>query len=257
MTWVMGILNVTPDSFSDGGLYFDPEKAAAHAREMLEQGADIVDVGAVSTRPGSVPVDEQTEIRRLRPVLELIKKEGDIPFSVDTYSPSAARLALEHGCLAVNDVSGTLSPEIARLAAEYGASWIVMHARGAAGESVSYPRGVVADVREFFERALAVANENGLSREQVILDPGFGFSKDVKQNVELFDRLGELKKTAGARLLIGISRKRFVRAICGSEDNGVLDAATAALCVVAAARGTDIVRVHNVALCRAAVDAVI
>lgn len=255
MTEIMGILNVTPDSFSDGGLYLEPEKAVAHAREMIRQGADVIDIGAVSTRPGSAPVDGETELERLRPVLSLIKKEGDIPFTVDTYSPAAASLALECGCLAVNDVSGALSPEIARLAARYGAAWIVMHARGPAGADADYPDGVVADVAGFFERALEAALDCGLKKEQVILDPGFGFSKDVKQNVELFSRLGELKKAAGTRLLAGFSRKRFVGAICGSKDNGALDAATASLCALAAAQGADIVRVHNVALCRAALDA--
>lgn len=236
-TYVMGILNVTPDSFSDGGLYFSAEAAFAHALGMIGDGADIIDIGAMSTRPGSEPVTPSEEIKRLGPVMRLFAEEGltsRTMISADTVYPETAECMLSNGARIVNDVSGRYNPEIASLVKKYGAGYILTHAPVPAGAEKEYPYGVAADVNAFFVLCLRNAHRDGLGRSQICLDPGFGFGKNAEQNAELFRSLNLLKRENYA-LLAALSKKRFL-----GEDR---DEATLVADVMA---DCDIVRVHDV-----------
>ena len=246
-TYIMGILNVTPDSFYDGGRYFDTAKAISHAQQLIGEGADILDIGAVSTRPGGERADEETELFRLKNVLPVIRKQTDIPISIDTYRPNVARFCLENGADIINDVSGVFDTGMAEIIKEYGAGWVVMHAGmpGVKTETVlSYSMGVVNHVRAFFMDMALKAAAFGIPPENLCFDPGFGFAKTGAQNLELLNRLSLLKNDAS--LLVGLSRKRFVRAIAKSESDADILAATLALDLTAAASGADILRVHDV-----------
>ncbi len=245
--YLMGILNVTPDSFYDGGRYSDTTAAAEHALRLISEGAEILDIGAVSTRPGGVRADEETELNRLKNVLPLIRGKTGIPISIDTYRPAVARYCLENGANIINDVSGAFSAEMAAVVKEYGAGWVVMHAGmpGVKTETVlRYPDGVVNDVRAFFIRMAKAASDARIPPENLCYDPGFGFAKTEAQNLELLGRLPLLVN--GAPLLVGLSRKRFVRTIAKSEADADILAATVALDRTAADAGALILRVHDV-----------
>jgi dihydropteroate synthase len=255
---ILGILNVTPDSFSDGGRFTGAEAAVAYADSLLRDGATIVDVGGESTRPGrteSVPVEE--ELRRVTPVVEaLVRSHPDLLISVDTVKSEVARAALEAGAAIVNDVTGfRLDPAMAGVAASAGAGVILMHSRGGLLELASYEHadyggdvvgGVLAELRE----SLGAATAAGVEADAVVLDPGLGFSKTVEQSVELFDQLPALQ-ALGRPLLVGPSRKRFLGAVTGLpvEER---DRATAAACALAWERGARLFRVHAVAAAREA-----
>ena len=207
-TNVMGILNVTPDSFSDGGKFLDCENALTHTLEILGDGADIIDIGACSTRPGSVPVDEKTEIRRLIPVLDAIKREklfSRALFSVDTFNANTAEMALDYGVKIINDVSGKVSPNMLYLAKKYTAGIIFTHNP----ENTDYKYGIAADVNLFFSDAVRKSKIAGLNFSQICLDPGFGFGKNREQNIELLNALPLLKRN-NVFTLCGVSRKRFL-----------------------------------------------
>lgn len=240
---VMGVLNVTPDSFSDGGLFATVENALAQARLMAGQGADIVDVGGESTRPGAEPVTAAEEQRRVLPVIEALAAEGTCLISIDTYREETARLAVAAGAHIVNDVWGLQrEPDIARLAAQTGAGLVVMHT----GRERKKLADVIADQLLFLKRSLEIAEVAGVRREQIVLDPGFGFAKDTEENLDLMARFEELHGL-GLPLLVGTSRKRFVGHVTG-RDAEQRDMGTAATSVILRLRGAALFRVHNVAV---------
>jgi len=240
---VMGILNVTPDSFSDGGQFFDPAVAVAHARRMAGEGADILDVGAESTRPyvGAKPVGLDDELARLAPVLPEVVRLG-LPISIDTIKAKVAAFALERGAAILNDVWGLQRDgDMARVAAEHGVPVIVMHNR----ETVDPALDIMADVRAFFARSLDIAARAGIARERIVLDPGIGFGKTAEQSITMIARLSELREF-GLPLLMGLSRKRFIDSVSPSKPTERIGGSIAAN-VLSVLGGADIVRVHDVA----------
>ena len=242
-TLVMGILNVTPDSFSDGGLFAAEEAAAAQAGLLATEGAAIVDVGGESTRPGHLPVPAEEEQARVLPVIRRLAG-GPVPVSIDTYKASTARLALQAGARIVNDVWGLQrEPEIARVAAEHGAPVIVMHNR----ESIDPSLDILDEMRRFFERSLTIAREAGIPDGDIVLDPGIGFGKSWEQHLDALRRLPELR-ALGFPLLVGVSRKSLLGRLHERETKPAerLNGSIAAH-VLAASLGADIVRVHDVA----------
>ena len=246
-TYVMGVLNVTPDSFSDGGRWADPERAAARGREMRDRGADIIDVGGESTRPGAEPVPADEEARRVVPVVERLAGDPDAIISVDTSKAEVARRALDAGAHMINDVTGlTGDPEMARLAAERGVPVVVMHMRGTPRDMQDDPyyEDVVGEVIASLERSLELARAAGVDEEQVLVDPGIGFGKRLQDNLDLLRHLEELK-VLGRPILVGTSRKSFIGAILDLPVEERLEgtAATVALGIAAGAR---VVRVHDV-----------
>ena len=241
---LMGILNVTPDSFSDGGEFDKLNSALAHARQMTAEGASIIDVGGKSTRPGAEPVSELEEQQRILPVIEALAEEGCI-ISVDTYREETARLAVHAGAHIVNDVHGLQrEPGIAHLAAESGAGLVIMHT----GRDREKLPDAIDDQFLFLEKSLEIARRAGVSDGQIVLDPGFGFAKDGEENLQLIVRFGELQ-ALGFPLLVGTSRKRLIGHVVGA-DRAARDAATAASSVILRLRGAAIFRVHNVAINR-------
>jgi dihydropteroate synthase len=244
---VMGVVNVTPDSFSDGGVNFDPGDAAASARRMLAEGAAIVDVGGESTRPGAEGVNADAELRRVVPVLEAL--EGAVPVSIDTSKAEVARRALELGAELVNDVTALRAdPELAAAVAESGAYLCLMHMQGEPRTMQLDPRydDVVSEIAAFLEERLGVAVAAGIAEEHVCLDPGIGFGKTVEHNFELIRRLGELT-ALGRPVLVGISRKSSLGKLLGDPDatTGSV-AASVGAAVAAYERGATILRVHDV-----------
>lgn len=245
----MGILNVTPDSFSDGGRFHAAECAIEHAARMIGEGADIIDIGGESTRPGAEPVTAEEEQRRILPVVEKVAAMQGAIVSVDTYRAETARLALEAGAHIVNDVWG-LSREraIADLAAASGAGLAIMHT----GRERQKLPDVIEDQRVFLTEALQAAERAGVKAEQIVLDPGFGFAKDAEENLSLIARFEELHDL-GFPQLVGTSRKRFIGTVTG-RDGDERDIGTAATSVALRMKGAAMFRVHNVAMNRAALD---
>jgi dihydropteroate synthase len=240
---VMGILNVTPDSFSDGGRFFDAGRAIAHAREMAEQGADILDIGAESTRPygGAQPVSADDELARLKPVLPEVAALG-LALSIDTVKAKVAEWALDHGATIVNDVWGLQQdPDMATLVARRGVPVIAMHNRDAVDETID----IVADVIAFFGRTLEIAQRAGIPREAIVLDPGIGFGKTPEQSIVCLARLAEFRRF-GLPLLVGASRKRFINAVSPSAPTERIGGSIASH-LIAVADGASIIRVHDVA----------
>ena len=240
---VMGILNVTPDSFSDGGKFLDPATAIAHAKAMAEQGADLVDVGAESTRPygGTLPVGADDEKARLRDVLPAVVKIG-LPVSIDTIKASIAAWALDQGAAIVNDVWGLQGdPDMAKLVAARNIPVIVMHNREQADARLE----IVDEVMRFFERSLEIAARAGIARDRIVLDPGIGFGKTPEQSISCIARLSEFKRF-GLPLLVGASRKRFINSVTPSPPDERLGGSLAAH-LTAVRNGAAIVRVHDVA----------
>jgi len=240
---VMGILNVTPDSFSDGGQFFDAASALAQARRMIAEGADILDIGAESTRPygGRQPVSAEDEHARLAPVLSAVVQLG-LPVSIDTFKARTAAYALEQGAAILNDVWGLQhDPDMARVAAEHGVPVIVMHNREKADPAID----IMADVKAFLARSLDIAAKAGVVRERIVLDPGVGFGKTLDQSTTVIARLDELREF-GLPILMGLSRKRFISSISPSEPHQRIGGSIAGnlLSVMA---GASIVRVHDVA----------
>lgn len=245
-TYIMGILNYTPDSFSDGGRFNSPEQALSHALRMQEQGADIIDLGANSTRPGAKILTAAEELERIAPALEVLKDRLSVPLSVDTFYPSVARAALEAGASIINDVSGEFNADMATLAKEYGAGYVVMHNPCGADVVQEYKDGVVSHIRSVFLDALRLASESGLGKEQLCFDVGLGFSKSYEDNLEILRNL-EWLKFKGVPLLVAASRKRFIGIASGEENSSLRDAGTVAAHTAAIAAGADIIRVHDVA----------
>ncbi|MCO6178581.1 dihydropteroate synthase [Ciceribacter sp. RN22] len=243
---LMAIVNVTPDSFSDGGQHFGVESAVAHGLRCLEEGADILDIGGESTRPGAVEVSPAEEQDRILPVIERLVRERDALISVDTYRAETARLAIAAGAHIVNDVHGLQrEPDIAKVAAETGAGLCIMHT----GRGREKLPDMIEDQFLFLTRSLDIAEAAGIARGAIVLDPGFGFAKETEaENVELMARLDELK-AFGLPLLVGTSRKRFLGTITG-RSTPERDAATAATTVLLRMKGAAVFRVHNVAINR-------
>jgi dihydropteroate synthase len=239
---VMGILNVTPDSFSDGGQFIDPATAIAHAAAIAKQGADILDIGAESTRPdgGAKPVTADDELARLVSVLPAAVKLG-LPVSIDTIKANIAAWALDQGATIVNDVWGLQrDPDMAKLVAERGVPVIVMHNRESADDGID----IVADVMAFFTRSLEIAQRAGIAREKIVLDPGIGFGKTPKQSITCIARLSKFRRF-GLPLLIGASRKRFINSVTPSAPEDRIGGSIASL-LLAVENGAAIVRVHDV-----------
>jgi dihydropteroate synthase len=257
----MGILNVTPDSFSDGGRYTTVDAAVAHAVAMVEQGASIVDVGGESTRPGAAAVDAKTERKRVVPVVRELVARG-IPVSIDTRRARVALAAVEAGAQLVNDVSGGLSdPEMARVVAETGVLYVVMHWREGGADATPDYRNVVTEVRRELKGRIAHLIVEGVKPEQIIVDPGIGFGKTAEQNWQLLGHLPQIA-SLGHGVLVGASRKRFLGDLLpavgeGPADDGAIeqrDAPTAVISALAARSGAWAVRVHDVASTRLALD---
>ncbi|WP_420963805.1 dihydropteroate synthase [Brucella sp. IR073] len=238
---IMGILNVTPDSFSDGGSHDDLPRALEAARRMREEGAVIIDIGGESTRPGAEPIDAATEQARVLPLIEALARETDCIISVDTYREETARLAVAAGAHIVNDVWGLQrEPGIADIAAETGAGLVIMHT----GRERERDPDVIADQFAFLDRSLKIARAAKVRDDQIVLDPGFGFAKDTHEGVALMARFGELR-AFGFPLLVGTSRKRLIGALTG-RDMAERDVGTAATSAILRLEGADVFRVHDV-----------
>jgi dihydropteroate synthase len=252
---LMGILNITPDSFSDGGRFFKPDDAVRRLEELRAQGADVIDIGGESTRPGSDPVTVSEELRRVIPAIEAAAERIDLPISIDTTKSEVARVALEAGAEIVNDISGLrFDDELAAVAAESGAGLVLMHIRGkprTMQQDIHYDDllgEIVAELGESAESALAA----GCEADQIVVDPGIGFGKTAEQNLVLIDRLDRIAGL-GYPVLIGPSRKSFIGKTLGLDVEDRLEA-TLAACVIALLRGARIFRVHDVAAARRALD---
>jgi dihydropteroate synthase len=244
-TYLMGVLNVTPDSFSDGGRFFDFENAVAHGREMVQHGADFIDVGGESTRPGSDPVSENEEKRRVVPVIKRLVEETTVPISIDTYKAAVADAALSAGATIVNDISGlTFDPDMLNVAVRHRASVVIMHVKGTPKTMQENPvyADVVGEISEFLRLQAKKAEEAGV--EQIVIDPGIGFGKRLEHNLELIRRLAEFK-SLGYPLLVGPSRKSFIGKLLDLPVDQRLEGTAAAVsaCIL---NGANIVRVHDV-----------
>ena len=251
-TLIMGILNVTPDSFSDGGQYLDPDRAFTRALELEEQGVDIIDIGAESTRPGAARISEAEELRRLIPVLKRLEGRLTVPVSVDTYKSGVAAKALDLGVHIINDPSGfTFDPELAATAAKANAGLILNHMRGTPETWAKLPpmKDPIATIAMELDAAMHRAVRAGLDRKHIVIDPGLGFGKRKEQNAEVIARLEELR-AMDLPLLVGASRKQFLAKQSESET----EFASAAAVAVAIVQGAHIVRVHNVVAMKAVVE---
>jgi len=253
---IVGIVNVTPDSFSDGGAHPTTASAVEHAKRLVDEGATMLDIGGESTRPGATPVPEEEELRRVVPVIErLLAHLPTCPLAVDTTKSAVARAALAAGAWAVNDVSGLrFDPGMGAAIAERGAGVIVMHSRGsfeqlASYDHAEYPGGVASTVATELGDAVGRATGAGIPLDRVAIDPGFGFAKTPEQNIVLLDRLAQVT-ALGRPTLVGLSRKRFLGELTGRTAATDRDAATAAACVMAHARGAQLFRVHAPAAVR-------
>lgn len=248
-TLIMGVLNVTPDSFSDGGRYLAKEAAIRRAYELREAGADLVDVGGESTRPGARPVSIEEELRRVMPVLEALSRDGFRGVSVDTTKAEVARRAVRAGAEVVNDISGLMfEPDLARAVADSSAALVLGHIRGSPMSMqeglIEYPEGIVAAVKAALERSLEQAEAAGVPRERLLIDPGFGFGKTLEHNLELLRHLAEFR-ALGVPMVVGTSRKRFLGTLTGRpvDERRFATAATVALAI---AYGASIIRIHDV-----------
>jgi dihydropteroate synthase len=253
----MGIVNVTPDSFYDGGRHLDHGPAVNHALRLIEEGADIIDVGGESTRPYSRPVSLQEEMRRVLPVVEAIRQISDIFLSVDTRKAEVARKAIEAGADMINDVSGFRDDEgMVEVIRECGVLAVLMHMRGLPGDMQDHPRygDVVGEIKGFFVERMAAAEAAGIRREQIVLDPGIGFGKRVEDNLKILKGLRQFRD-CGRPILIGTSMKSFIGAVTGSAVEERLEGTMASI-AVSVWNGADVVRVHDVRSARKVVDLV-
>lgn len=247
-TIVMGIVNVTPDSFADGGQYFDSARAVAHALELVAQGAEILDIGGESTRPGSAPVSEAEELRRVIPVIEQLAPRVTVPLSIDTVKPAVAKAALESGASLVNDVAANRTEQTMwHIVAEAGAGYICMHMQGTPQTMQTDPHydDVVLDVGDFFQERLTRLELCGVAAEQVVFDPGIGFGKSAAHNLQLLGALGSFTRLARP-MVLGVSRKSFIGKIAPSEVSQRLPGSLACASLAVEA-GVQIIRAHDVA----------
>ncbi len=249
-TLLMGVLNVTPDSFSDGGDFDEPRSALDRVRAMIDEGADIIDVGGESTRPGSAEVQVEDELARVMPVLDALRGEIDWPVSIDTYKAPVARAAVDAGADIINDIWGLQrDPDMARVAADTGAAVIMMHNRTEADASID----IVADVVAFLKRSLDIATNAGIQSDRIVLDPGVGFGKTWQQSIEVIHHLPALA-ALGFPVLLGASRKSFIGRLLGIETPKDRVNGTLAAHLAGAATGAQIIRAHDIKAHREALD---
>jgi dihydropteroate synthase len=243
----MGILNVTPDSFSDGGRFLDPDRAVEHGLEMAAQGAAVIDVGGESTRPGSQPVPPAEQIRRVVPIIGALAERIDIPISIDTHEVDVARAALRAGASILNDITALSDPRLAELAAQEQVPIVLMHMQGTPATMQVEPHyeDVVAEVRDFLLARCEQARSLGVAKDRLFIDPGIGFGKTLEHNLLLLRNLGRLVAT-GYRVLVGPSRKAFLGKLTGKEKPADRVLGTAAAVALCAAAGASVVRVHDV-----------
>ena len=253
-TLIMGVLNVTPDSFSDGGLFLEKDKAVAQGLRMVEEGADFIDVGGESTRPGSKPLELQEELRRVLPVIEFLAREVDVPISIDTYKPEVAQRAIDAGAQIVNDISGLkFDPHLASVVARADLPLVVMHIRGTPEtmQQNVYYDSLFSEILLSLKESIRRAGSAGLDPEQVIIDPGIGFGKNLNDNLLIIKDLYEFR-VLGRPILVGPSRKSFIGRVLGTEARDRLEG-TLVAAAVAALHGAHIVRVHDVLQAKRAV----
>ena len=251
-TYIMGVINVTPDSFSDGGKFSSPERAKRQAALLVAAGADILDIGGESTRPFSEPVTLEEELRRVIPVIREIREISDRPISVDTVKAEVAEAALYEGADIINDISALrVDPRMADVASAFEAPVVLMHMKGSPRDMQvdPYYEDVVGEVKGFLEKRMAWANSKGIPRGKMLIDPGIGFGKSFQDNLVLINRLEEFTKL-GVPVMVGVSRKAFLGAIAGINEAEERDVATLGAIAASAMRGANLVRVHNVALTR-------
>ena len=234
-TLLMGIVNITPDSFSDGGKYLDSKNAVNHALKLINDGADIIDLGAQSTRPGYTEISPEDEWSRLESVLVDLRKKTQLPISVDTYYPYVAQKALLNGADIINDISGNINPEMAQIIRETGAGWVIMHNGG----------GSVEEISVFFKESAEKCRELGINEKQLCFDMGIGFGKNYEQNLELIANINEYK-LQGYPLLIGLSRKRFIRDASKQENPEKRIFGNIAAHTFAVLKGANIIRLHDI-----------
>jgi dihydropteroate synthase len=247
-THVMGILNVTPDSFSDGGLFAGRDAAVAHARALAAEGADIIDIGGESTRPGALPLSEDEELRRVLPVIERIAADIPVPVSIDTYKAGVARKALAAGASIVNDISGLrFSSDMAPIVADHGAAVVIMHIKGTPRDMQVDPvyEDVVGEIMDYLDESAAIALKAGIAGDRILIDPGIGFGKTLQHNLEIINRLDEFT-ALGYPIVMGTSRKRFIGTVLNIAEPRDRVEGTAATVALAIERGAHIVRVHDV-----------
>jgi dihydropteroate synthase len=246
-TLLMGVLNVTPDSFSDGGLFFDKKTAIAHGLKMVEEGADFIDIGGESTRPGSKPLGLDEELRRVIPVIESLAKEVDAPISIDTYKSAVAKKAIEAGAQIINDISGlNLDPSLSQVAAKEDVPLVLMHIRGnpeTMQKKIHYD-SLFSEIIQYLRNSIQRAESAGVDPEQIIIDPGIGFGKTVEDNLLILKNLQEFK-ILGKPLLLGTSRKSFIGKILNADVTGRLEGTLSSI-VVGALNGAHIIRCHDV-----------
>jgi len=251
-TLIMGVLNVTPDSFSDGGKFNSIEKAVEHAKKMVEEGADIIDIGGESTRPGSEPVSVEEELNRVLPVIKQLSTEIDVPISIDTMKPEVAEECIKAGAKILNDVTGLQNPRMLEIAAKYNIPTIIMHMKGmpkTMQADVEY-QDAIAEIKEFLKTQAQKAKEAGVT--QIIIDPGIGFGKTVEHNLQIIKNIQSFKEL-GYPVLIGLSRKSFIGKILNADVHERLEGTLAGV-TAAVLNGANIVRVHDIKECRRAVE---
>ncbi len=255
-TLIMGILNITPDSFSDGGIFLKPDKAVEHCKQMVKDGADIIDIGGESSRPGSQPVSEEEELKRVCPVLKRLVKELNIPLSIDTYKPKVAEECIKLGAHLVNDITGLRNQAMIDIISKYNVPVVMMHMKGIPKTMQENPdykdKDVIEDIKTFLGERIKDANKVGI--KDIIIDPGIGFGKTTEHNVEILKRLQEL--TCFERpILVGPSRKSFIGNLTGLPVNERLEGTIASISI-AIINCANIIRVHDVKECKRAVDIV-
>ncbi len=247
-TLVMGIVNVTPDSFTDGGIYFERDAAVTRGLRMVEEGVDLIDVGGESTRPGSLPVDAEEETRRVAPVIEELAKRTEVPISIDTYKADVARRALDAGASMVNDISGLrFDSGMADIVARHEVPVVIMHIRGTPRNMQVNPvyDALIPEIMDYLGAGIRLAIDSGIRKEKIIIDPGIGFGKTCAHNLEIMSRLHEFR-SVGNPILIGLSRKAFIGKILNDASPLSRLEGTAAAVAIAIMNGANIVRVHDV-----------
>lgn len=246
-THIMGILNRSPDSFYDGGRFLEKRAAVSQVYKMVDEGADIIDIGGQSTRPGSNPVSQEEEIERVTPIIEEVANNINVPISIDTYKSVVAREAIKKGASIINDITGLKGdPEMAGVIAEYNAGVVLMHIKGTPKNMQDNPQyeNLIEEIIEYLRDSIKIGTDAGISPDKMIIDPGIGFGKTPEHNLSIIKRLGEFK-VLDKPILIGVSRKSFIGTVLNANLDGRLFG-TAAACAISIANGANIIRVHDV-----------
>ncbi len=247
-TYIMGVLNVTPDSFSDGGLFFSEKKAIEHVLRLVDEGADIIDIGGESTRPGSEPVSVEEEIRRTIPVIKAISREIKVPISIDTYKSEVAKHALDAGASIVNDISGLrFDPDMPKVVSEYKVPVIIMHIKGRPKDMQQNPQyeALIPEIMDYLRISIRLAAKFGIPDDKIIIDPGIGFGKTFEHNLEIIKNLKEFT-LLGKPVAVGVSRKAFIGKILGDVPPSERLEGTASAVAISIFNGANIIRVHDV-----------